>query len=235
MTGPEMLVAALLGALIAVGGLLALNARRARARRRAADEAARRAEADLALDRLAWLTGRSEQPPAAPYRPAGPVTSARHVARFTDRALSPRQRLWRDTSAVLLIGLAGVLLAWSLLPPARDDGAVLEATATPGPRQPPPASPPAPGPEEPAPSPAQPAPPEEPSPAAPGDGASETPSPTVRVHVVVRGDTLSSIGLAYGTTVDAILAANPQIADPNLIVVGERIVIPPPAAPPPAP
>jgi LysM repeat protein len=232
MTGPEMLVAALLGALIAVGCLLAFNARQARARQRAADEAARRAEADLALDRLAWLTGRSEQPPAAPYRSAGPATSARHVARFTDRALSPRQRLWRDTSAVLLIGVIGVLLAGSILPPARDDGAVLEATATPGAPQSPPASPPAPGPEQPAPSPEPPELPEEPSPAVPGDGASETPSPTVRVHVVVRGDTLSSIGLAYGTTVDAILVANPQIADPNLIVVGERIVIPPPAVTP---
>jgi LysM repeat protein len=227
MTGPEMLAVAALGLLLAMAGLLVLGARRARARRLAADEAARRAEADLALDRLAWLTGRSERAPAAPYRSAGPATAARHVGPLPEQAVSPRRRLWRDTSAVLLVGLLGALLAGSLLPPARLDDGVLEATATPRPT---PATgetaPPAPASDPTAPT-------AESSPAVPpGSGPRETPSPTARVHVVVRGDTLSSISLAYGITVDEILAANPQIADPNLIVVGQAIVIPFPAAPP---
>lgn len=227
MTGPEMLAAAALGVLLAVVGLLVLGARRARARRLAADEAARLAEADLALDRLAWLTGRSERAPVAPYRRTGPVAAARHVGPLPEQAVSPRHRLWRDTAAVLLIGLVGVLLAGSLLPAARLDDGVLEATATPHPTPSPAAT------AQSARSPDPPGLPAESPPAAPpGTGPSETPAPTTLVHVVVRGDTLSSISLAYGTTVDEILAANPQIADPNLIVVGEAIVIPLPAASP---
>lgn len=44
-------------------------------------------------------------------------------------------------------------------------------------------------------------------------------------HVVQRGDTLSSIALRYGTTVAALMAAN-QLANPNFIYVGQRLVIP---------
>jgi nucleoid-associated protein YgaU len=227
VTGLEMLAAAALGLLLAVAVLLMLGARRVRARRLAADEAARRAEADLALDRLAWLTGRSERSPVTPHRPAGPLVRARHVGPLTEQAISPRRRLWRDASAVLLVGLVGVLIAGNLLPATPLDGGVLQATATPRPTPSPAATAPS------APSPDPPGPPAEPSPAAPPGGSPrETPSPTSLVHVVVRGDTLSSISLAYGTTIDEILAANPQIADPNLIVVGQAIVIPPPGASP---
>jgi LysM repeat protein len=51
------------------------------------------------------------------------------------------------------------------------------------------------------------------------------------VYVVAWGDTLSSIALRYGTTVSAITQAN-QIANPNLILVGQRLVIPEAASPP---
>jgi LysM repeat protein len=54
------------------------------------------------------------------------------------------------------------------------------------------------------------------------------PTPAQVVHVVKSGDTLSKIAAQYGVTVDQILAANPQIKDPNKIAVGDKIVIPQP-------
>lgn len=44
-------------------------------------------------------------------------------------------------------------------------------------------------------------------------------------HTVSRGETLASIAAKYGVTVSALLAAN-NIADPNLIKVGQKLVIP---------
>ncbi|MFL7811967.1 MAG: LysM domain-containing protein, partial [Anaerolineae bacterium] len=43
---------------------------------------------------------------------------------------------------------------------------------------------------------------------------------------VVAGDTLARIAARCGTTVQAILAANPTIENPNLIFVGQAIEIP---------
>ena len=69
--------------------------------------------------------------------------------------------------------------------------------------------------------------------AAPTPRASSSPLPTPttavtsRIHIVIRGDTLISIAARYGVTVEAIKGAN-QIANPNLIRVGARLVIPPP-------
>ncbi|MEJ2349632.1 MAG: LysM peptidoglycan-binding domain-containing protein [Anaerolineales bacterium] len=45
-------------------------------------------------------------------------------------------------------------------------------------------------------------------------------------YVVQPGDNLARIAQAYGTTVNAILALNPQITDPNLIYPGEVLQIP---------
>lgn len=42
-------------------------------------------------------------------------------------------------------------------------------------------------------------------------------------YKVVRGDNLTKIARAYGTTVSAILALNPGIKNPNLILVGQLI------------
>ena len=52
-------------------------------------------------------------------------------------------------------------------------------------------------------------------------------APTSQIHVVVRGENLILIAARYGVTIEAIQEAN-QIADPSLIQVGQRLVIPPP-------
>ncbi|MGD9030647.1 MAG: LysM peptidoglycan-binding domain-containing protein [Anaerolineae bacterium] len=45
------------------------------------------------------------------------------------------------------------------------------------------------------------------------------------IHVVQRGDNLFRIGLRYGVTVDALVAAN-GLRNPNHVWVGQRLVIP---------
>ena len=74
-----------------------------------------------------------------------------------------------------------------------------------------------------------------PSPTAtPVEAATETPTeaPTATpaslvVHVVQPGETLSSIGRLYGMTYQAIMEAN-GMTDPNLLEVGQELIIPPP-------
>lgn len=46
--------------------------------------------------------------------------------------------------------------------------------------------------------------------------------PSVTYYTVVKGDTLSAIALKYGTTVNQLVSWN-GIADPNLIVVGQKL------------
>ena len=48
-------------------------------------------------------------------------------------------------------------------------------------------------------------------------------APRRRHHVVVAGDTLWGIARRYGTSVEVLLAANPQITDRRLIRVGDVI------------
>lgn len=45
-------------------------------------------------------------------------------------------------------------------------------------------------------------------------------------HVVSSGDTMWGIALRYGVSLPELLAANPRIKNPNLIGVGERVVVP---------
>ncbi len=54
------------------------------------------------------------------------------------------------------------------------------------------------------------------------------------IHIVARGETLASIAHAYGTTVQAIAAAN-GLWNPNLIYAGQRLVIPAGSTYPPPP
>ncbi|HEX6271310.1 MAG TPA: LysM peptidoglycan-binding domain-containing protein [Anaerolineales bacterium] len=59
------------------------------------------------------------------------------------------------------------------------------------------------------------------------------------IYIVARGDTLRSLASRFGTTVDALLTANPEITNANVIYEGQRLkvysgpVTPPPNNPPP--
>lgn len=63
----------------------------------------------------------------------------------------------------------------------------------------------------------------------------DVPSPTAQVYVVVSGDTIIKIANKFGLTPEALLAANPQIKNPNRIAVGDQVTIPAPATPAPGP
>jgi LysM repeat protein len=43
---------------------------------------------------------------------------------------------------------------------------------------------------------------------------------------VASGETLAQIARVHGLTIDELLAANPQIADPNRTAVGDELRIP---------
>lgn len=50
--------------------------------------------------------------------------------------------------------------------------------------------------------------------------------PEELTYTVEAGDLLGSIAQRFGLTLDELLAANPQIADPNTIQVGDVVTIP---------
>ena len=78
---------------------------------------------------------------------------------------------------------------------------------------------------------ASPAPTSAPQTAAPTDPAptaQATPAAGSRTYRIRAGDTLFRIARRFDTSVDAILAANPEIGDANDIFAGQVIVIPPP-------
>jgi LysM repeat protein len=69
-----------------------------------------------------------------------------------------------------------------------------------------------------------------PGPVIPPTGPQPTPTPTPIVdgvsYTIVFGDRLSTIAVRYGTTVQAILNANPQITNADRIFPGQVIIIP---------
>jgi LysM repeat protein len=67
-----------------------------------------------------------------------------------------------------------------------------------------------------------------------GTCATPTPSANPIVYIVQKGDSLYSIARRYGTTVQALAVAN-HIANPSLIYVGQRLIIPGTGAPVPPP
>lgn len=59
------------------------------------------------------------------------------------------------------------------------------------------------------------------------------------IYIVARGDTLRGLATRFATTVDALLAANKNITNPNVIYEGQRLIVyvapvPPPTTPPPS-
>jgi hypothetical protein len=67
---------------------------------------------------------------------------------------------------------------------------------------------------------------------APAASASPTtpPAPTPQVYVIKAGDTLLKVARRFGLTLDELLAANPQIKNPNVIALGQEIIIPLPGS-----
>ena len=57
---------------------------------------------------------------------------------------------------------------------------------------------------------------------------SPRPSPTFKSYVVKTGETLGALAQRFGVTLQALLAANPDITDPRHIRVGQILLIPPP-------
>lgn len=53
-----------------------------------------------------------------------------------------------------------------------------------------------------------------------------SPTPQVVIYSVQQGDTLLSIAQQYGTTVEAIVEANPDIENPDVLQIGQEIRIP---------
>lgn len=51
------------------------------------------------------------------------------------------------------------------------------------------------------------------------------------VYAVRRGDTLYNIARRFGVTIQSIIQANPQIADPNVLEIGQRVCVPAPETP----
>jgi spore coat assembly protein SafA len=52
------------------------------------------------------------------------------------------------------------------------------------------------------------------------------PKPGMKRVVVQKGDTLFLIAKRFGVSLDALIRANPQIKDPNLIFPGDIVFIP---------
>ncbi|GAA1403281.1 hypothetical protein GCM10009639_47870 [Kitasatospora putterlickiae] len=61
---------------------------------------------------------------------------------------------------------------------------------------------------------------------APSPDPLPTPAPGAATHNVVAGDTLSAIAARYGVGLDAVVNANPQLADPDRIEAGQVISLP---------
>ncbi|MDO9546382.1 MAG: LysM peptidoglycan-binding domain-containing protein [Pelolinea sp.] len=55
--------------------------------------------------------------------------------------------------------------------------------------------------------------------------SSAAPTAAPVIHVVALGETISSIALQYGVTIDAVRGANPD-ANPNVLIVGDELEIP---------
>jgi hypothetical protein len=64
----------------------------------------------------------------------------------------------------------------------------------------------------------------------PAPAITPVPAPTLQVYVVAKGDTMSKIATKFKVTVEQLLAANPQIKNPDKIKIGDPVTIPVPVS-----
>jgi spore coat assembly protein SafA len=68
-----------------------------------------------------------------------------------------------------------------------------------------------------------------------GGPSQGVPCPGGQIYQVLSGDTMFDIARSFGVTLDALIQANPQITNPDLIFPGQEICIPGQAGPVPCP
>jgi len=172
----------------------------------------------FAAARTAWLAASSGLPRVAPDVDFGRTRLVLEPeAAWRSLATSPTNRIARPALIVAAVAAAvvGLLVLSSLFGILDGPPATASQTATPSP--------------SPTPSPAASAPPASvpaSASAVPASSATAvpTPVPTQRIYVVQQGDTLNEIAQRFGTTADAIRAANGLTGD--TIDVGQRLIIP---------
>lgn len=60
----------------------------------------------------------------------------------------------------------------------------------------------------------------------PHSGGEQRPQPSKKTYTVQSGDSMSGIAQKFGVSLNALLQANPQISDPNVIYAGQVLTIP---------
>jgi hypothetical protein len=65
--------------------------------------------------------------------------------------------------------------------------------------------------------------------ATPSAEITPVPAPSAQVYVIKQKDTLSKVAKQFGITIEELLAANPDIKNPDKISIGQQIVIPLPS------
>jgi len=65
--------------------------------------------------------------------------------------------------------------------------------------------------------------------ATPSAEITPVPAPSAQVYVIKQKDTLSKVAKRFGITIQELLAANPEIKNPDKISIGQQIIIPLPS------
>ena len=174
------------------------------------------------------VTDRTSRPAPSSVNSSRPTASGRSLARrATGAVLLPLLVLVCAVGVIIGVWFAGLAThgsgAGASAPPATPRIAASTAPATSGPPATATATATASTPASPSPTPA-PTPSITPT-ATPVASAAASIAPRPLIHIVKSGETLSSIAAKYGVSLSALEAAN-RIANPNLIMPGQKLTIP---------
>ena len=197
--------------------------------------------AERPVPTLARSTGATQAAPVPVTVTAGaPIAASKRRARSRRRVRAIRTVI--SVALILLVVIGGgvaVSFVLSLQPPSSAPRAGIRATqapvrATPSAsteklRSDSPSPSPSPSPTLAPPSPRGSVPSPTPIRSAPTFSSEPTARTEAVFHTVSRGETLGGIAGRYGVTVGAIVRANDNIEDPDVIYTGQRLIIPPPS------